>query len=70
MDAFSPVKGKCQFWREYPEEDDRYNTSIKFDNKRVRCSCWVDGDQWLVTNATIPADCPRKFECRYYISTS
>ncbi|MCE5204432.1 MAG: hypothetical protein ABFC80_00835 [Coriobacteriales bacterium] len=69
MDQYSPIKGKCQFWREAPDEDDRYDMSVKTPNKRVRCSCWVDGDQWVVTNATIPSDCPRKLQCRYYIKT-
>jgi hypothetical protein len=38
MDAYSPIKGKCRFWRETPEVDDQYNTLIKKDEKRVR-SC-------------------------------
>ncbi len=67
MDAFSPIPGKCQFWREQPDEDDRYDSSIRFEDKRVRATCWIDGELWVVTNATVPSDCPKRMQCRYYI---
>ncbi|GAV32096.1 MAG: hypothetical protein H5T75_01030 [Coriobacteriia bacterium] len=69
MDAYSPIKGKCQFWREQPDEDDAYSLSVKPEDKRIRCTCWVDGDLWVFKASEVPSDCPRRMQCRYYIKT-
>ena len=69
MDPFAPVKGKCQFWREQENLDDIYDMSVKKDDKRVVCTCFVEGDTWVTKRSDIPADCPKKFKCRYYIRT-
>jgi hypothetical protein len=69
MDAYSPIKGKCQFWREQPDEDDAYTLSVKPEDKRIRCTCWVDGDLWVFKAAEVPSDCPKRMQCRYYIKT-
>jgi len=67
MDAFSPVKGKCRFWRESSEIDDLYNMSIKAEDKRVVCTCFVEGDMWVMPAKDTPVDCPTRYKCRYYI---
>lgn len=69
MDGFSPINGKCRFWRESAEVDDQYNTTIKKDDKRVVCTCFVEGDMWVVAKKDTPADCPKRYHCRYYIRT-
>lgn len=70
MDAYSPVKGKCQFWRQVPNEEDRWDPTLAGGERRVLCVCWVEGDAWFVTNDTIPDDCPNRFHCRYYIRSA
>lgn len=67
MSGYTPIHGKCIFWREQPDEDDRYDTRIKPEDRRVRGTCFVDGDLWEYTVATVPADCPLHRKCRYYI---
>ncbi len=64
---FSPVKGKCKWWRENLKEDDRYDTSVKGPDKRVDCSCFVEGHFWEYRMCELPADCPDCRTCRYYI---
>jgi hypothetical protein len=68
-DPFAPIKGKCLFWREMPNAEDAYDPSVKAERKRIDCSCFVDGDQWPAMRSTIPEDCPKKRNCRYYIKT-
>ncbi|MDI6900603.1 MAG: hypothetical protein QMC79_02785 [Anaerosomatales bacterium] len=70
MDPYAPVKGKCTFWREQPNEDDRWDTSVKPLDRRVTCTCFIEGDVWLVTVGTIPPDCPKRYKCRYYVRTA
>lgn len=70
MTAFAPIPGKCHYWREMLNVDDEYNTSIKAPKKRVDCSCFVEGDMWTFTVETVPNDCPRHMQCRYYIESS
>ncbi len=70
MDPYSPLKGKCRFWREVANEEDRYDPSVPPEGRRITCSCWVEGDVWNVTNATLPDDCPMRFHCRYYIKSA
>jgi len=69
VDGFSPINGKCRFWRESAEVDDQYNTSIKKEDKRVICTCFVEGDMWTMRAKETPADCPKRYHCRYYIKT-
>ncbi len=67
VDAYAPVKGKCTFWREKASIEDEFDTSVKADDKRVECSCFVEGDLWHRTRSTVPSDCPRARSCRYYV---
>ena len=66
-DGFTPIKGKCIYWREATNEDDRWETRVKKADKRVDCSCFVEGKGWQATASTIPDDCPDLLHCRYYI---
>lgn len=67
MSEFSPIRGKCFYWREQLNVDDVYDTRVKKDERRVECSCFVEGDRWTYTASTVPADCPQRLHCRYYI---
>ena len=67
MSGYAPVRGKCGYWREAPSEDDRWDTSIKAKDRRVECSCFVEGQRWSFTASTVPADCPEYLRCRYYV---
>lgn len=67
MDEFSPIRGKCFYWREQLDDEDRYNTRVKKEDWRVVCTCFVEGTRWLYTASTVPDDCPDKRRCRYYI---
>lgn len=66
-DAYSPIKGKCTWWREMPLQDDIYDVRLKDDEKRVNCSCFTEGKGWVFTRAELPGDCPDNRSCRYYI---
>jgi hypothetical protein len=66
-DGYSPIRGKCNYWRERPHEDDRWDMTVKAPDKRIECSCFVEGKVWYATASTIPPDCPERFHCRYYI---
>ena len=70
MNGFSPVKQKCVYWREMVNPDDTYVTSIKAPDKRVECSCFVEGHVWTFTKSTVPGDCPNYRQCRYYIKST
>ena len=61
------VKGKCTWWREFPNEEDRFNRSLKADERRVQCICFVEGDTWEYETRDVPADCPFSRRCRYHI---
>lgn len=67
MDAFHPIRGKCNWWREVPVDDDRWDLSVKADDKRVSCTCFVEGKAWTYKTAEVPSDCPDRRYCRYYI---
>ena len=69
MDGFSPIKGKCRFWREAADPDDTFDTRLKKEDKRVTCTCFVEGDMWVEKTKDVPADCPKQYHCRYYIKT-
>jgi hypothetical protein len=66
-EGYAPIRGKCTFWRERAVEDDRFDTRLKKGDKRVECSCFVEGDQWVHTADEVPSDCPSARHCRYYI---
>ena len=70
MDAYTPIKGKCTWWRECLKEDDRYDIMIKDADKRIDCSCFVEGFVWQFPKSEVPADCPKNRSCRYYIRHS
>jgi hypothetical protein len=67
MDPYSPIRGKCVWWREVPNPEDTHNVNVKPPDKRVDCSCFVEGYRWDVITAEIPSECPRSRECRYYV---
>lgn len=66
-DAYTPVKNKCTWWREAPVDEDRWDTRLKAGERRVECSCFVEGKAWTFTENELPADCPDSRHCRYYI---
>ncbi|MDO9555975.1 MAG: hypothetical protein Q7J82_00100 [Coriobacteriia bacterium] len=70
MDAYSPIKGKCAFWREHLNDEDTWDTSVKKEDKRVTCTCFIEGDLWLATASTLPSDCPKRNHCRYYVRSA
>lgn len=67
MDVFMPVKGKCTWWREIPHHEDAHDIRLKDDEKRINCSCFVEGEIWTFTAGEVPPDCPNMRPCRYYI---
>lgn len=67
MDAYTPLKGKCTWWREVPNQEDAHSMSIKDADKRVNCTCFVEGHYWVYTRSEVPSDCPRCRGCRYHI---
>ena len=66
-DPFAPIRGKCVWWREMPNEEDLYDSDLKSPQKRIECSCFVEGYQWTFVAAEVPAQCPRERECRYFV---
>ncbi len=67
---YTPVKGKCTWWRESLHDDDVHNDSIKNSNKRVQCMCMVEGMAWTFKSSEVPPECPEGYRCRYYIKNS
>lgn len=67
MDPFSPVKGKCAWWREVMLDEDIHDITLKHEDKRVRCTCFVEGYYWVHRYADVPLACPSSLHCRYYI---
>ena len=67
MDSFSPVRGKCVWWREIPNGEDLYDLGVKDADKRVECSCFIEGFQWTFTRLEVPIECPRNRSCRYFV---
>jgi hypothetical protein len=65
-DSFSPIRGKCVWWREVPNSEDLFDPSVKAAQKRVDCSCFVEGYRWTFTTAEVPIECPSYRVCRYY----
>lgn len=66
-DAYTPIKGKCTWWREHPVEDDLWDPRLKEHERRVDCSCFVEGVVWTFTKEEVPSECPDNRHCRYYI---
>ena len=65
--AYTPVKNKCIWWRELPIDEDTWNTRVPEDDKRVYCSCFIEGQGWVHPRIEVPHDCPDSRRCRYYI---
>lgn len=66
-DGYTPIRGKCTWWRESAMDDDKYATRIKEEDKRWVCSCFVEGMGWTYKKSEIPADCSLAKHCRYWI---
>lgn len=66
-DGYSPIRGKCTWWRERAVDEDIWDSRIREDAKRVTCSCFVEGNYWTFTRGEVPSDCPNQRACRYYI---
>lgn len=66
-DGYTPIKTKCTWWRERMLDEDAYNTRVKDDEKRLACSCFVEGLGWTFARAQVPTDCPLSRQCRYWI---
>jgi hypothetical protein len=67
MDGFTPIRGKCAYWRERMDEEERHSASVKAEDKRVVATCFIEGDRWVYTASTLPKDCPQRRQCRYYV---
>ncbi len=67
MDAYTPIKGKCMWWRETMVEEDAHDIMVKPEDKRIHCTCFVEGYQWTHARNELPEDCPNTRKCRYYI---
>lgn len=66
-EGYAPIQGKCLYWREHPNDDDLFDYRVKKEDKRVDCSCFIEGQGWQATASTVPRDCPNALHCRYYI---
>jgi len=66
-DPYSPVKEKCIWWREFPVQEDKWDMRIKDVDKRIACSCFVEGKGWEFKTCELPPECPDSRACRYYI---
>jgi hypothetical protein len=66
---YSPIKGKCTWWREALHDDDAHDSRLKMADKRVVCMCTVEGRGWAYLHKEIPSDCPDARRCRYYIKS-
>lgn len=62
-----PIRGKCTWWREAPDFNDAYDIRVKKDDKRVSCSCFVEGGVWSYAARDVPRECPEFRHCRYYM---
>lgn len=64
---YTPIRGKCTWWREALNDDDEHDNRIRARDKRVSCMCTVEGRGWTFVSAEVPSDCPDSTRCRYYI---
>ena len=62
-----PIKGKCTWWREFLNEEDRFDRELRAESKRVQCMCFVEGGAWEFQARDVPRDCPSSLGCRYHI---
>jgi len=69
LDGQTQVIGKCHYWRERMLDDDRWDTDVKYPDKRVKCSCFIEGTQWDTTVGELPSECPEERSCRYHVRT-
>ncbi len=67
LEVCGPIKGKCTWWREFLNEEDRFDRGLPAGAKRVQCVCFVEGGAWEFTARTVPRDCPSSRRCRYHI---
>jgi hypothetical protein len=67
VDKFSTIRGKCVWWREIPNAEDLYDVSVKTADKRIDCSCFVEGHRWSFPSSEVPSECTRARTCRYYV---
>lgn len=65
--VWEPIKGKCTWWREIANEEDRYDPRLKPADKRISGRCFVEGSGWEYRAADVPDNCPEARRCRYYI---
>jgi len=68
-DPYTPIKGKCVWWREVANHEDLFDARLKDGQKRIECTCFVEGYRWDVVSAEVPDECPRSRMCRYYIKS-
>ena len=66
-DIYAPIPGKCMWWREVPNETDIHDRMLKASDKRVDCTCFVEGKAWTFKECEVPIECPEHRYCRYYI---
>lgn len=66
-DSYSPIRGKCVWWREVEDVEDRFDINVKSADKRVDCSCFIEGFQWVFPASEVPSECPQCRGCRYYV---
>lgn len=66
-DAYTPIKGKCTWWRERPVDEDVYDVMLSEEQKRIACTCFIEGRGWTLQRGEVPSDCPENRHCRYYI---
>ena len=67
MTSSEPIRGKCTWWREDLNEEDRFDRGLKAEAKRVHCACFVEGGTWEFHVGDVPKDCPVNLGCRYHI---
>jgi hypothetical protein len=66
-DGFSPIRGKCTWWRERPVDEDVWDPRMKEGERRIDCSCFVEGRHWTYRSDEVPSDCEEWRHCRYHI---
>jgi hypothetical protein len=66
-DPYSPIRGKCVWWREVANNEDLYDARLKDPQRRIECTCFVEGFRWEMQTAEVPPECPKSKQCRYYI---
>jgi len=66
-EEYHPIRGKCTWWRERVVDDDRWDIMLKEAQRRIECSCFIEGDLYVWPRGEVPSDCPENRKCRYYI---